>query len=83
MVADYIATAFVSDLAYSVFAVAKKPAGGLFDEAMYTPAGGLTIAQFGPQLTAANDRAYQDPRFKYHWRPLPPKAKRSASKEGR
>jgi hypothetical protein len=83
MVADYIATAFVSDLAFSVFAVANKPAGGLFNEAMYAPAGGMAIPQFGPQLTAASDRAYLNPRFKYHWRPLPPKAKRSASKEGR
>lgn len=83
MVADYIATAFVNDLAYSVFAVANKPSGGLFDEAMYAPASGLAIPMFGPQATAANDRAYLDARFRYHWRPLPPKSQRRAEKEGR
>ena len=80
MVGDYIATAFVSDLAYSVFAVANQKAHGLFDEAMYAPAAGLSIAHEGPQWTSAFDRPYLDMRFLYHWRPLPPKAKNSAAR---
>jgi hypothetical protein len=42
MVGDYISTSFAgTGLAYPVIAVANAPSGGLFDEAMYTPTGGL------------------------------------------
>jgi hypothetical protein len=42
MVGDYISTSFASDgKAYPVIEVANAPSGGLFDEATYTPAGGL------------------------------------------
>jgi hypothetical protein len=78
MVGDYIATSFVNDVAYSVFAVANAPTGNVFDEAMYAPVGGLSIPRSGPQFTAAFDVAYPNERFLHHWRPLPPKSKKSA-----
>ena len=79
MVGDYIATAFVNSTAWSIFAVANQPSGGLFDEAMYAPVGGLAITHFGPQFTAAFDVAHPDFRFLHHWKPLPPKAKKGAA----
>ena len=78
MVGDYITTGFINDLAWSVFAVANAPTGGVFDEAMYVPAGGLAIPQFGPQRTATFDVAYNDQRFRHHWTPLPPKSKKAS-----
>jgi hypothetical protein len=48
MVGDYISTSFTSDgLAHGVFAVAKPPTGGRFDEAMYTTTAGLRPASPG------------------------------------
>jgi hypothetical protein len=45
MVGDYIATSFnAGHTAHGVFAVANAPTGGVFDEAMYTTAGGITSA---------------------------------------
>ena len=79
MVGDYISTAFVNANAFSVFAVAFAPSGGLFNEAMYAPQGGLALPRFSPQSTAAFDTARPDFRFRYHWRPLPPKAKKATS----
>jgi hypothetical protein len=77
MVGDYISTAFVNDAAWSVFAVANAPSGGVFDEAMYAPVGGLAVPRFGPQLTSTFDVAYANPRYIHHWRPLPPKSKKA------
>jgi hypothetical protein len=79
MVGDYIATSFVNSVAYSVFAVANRPSGGLFDEAMYAPVGGLAVPRFGPQLTSAFDVARPDFRFRHHWHPLPPKTKKASN----
>jgi len=78
MVGDYIQTTFVGTSAWSVFAVAFAPSGGLFDEAMYVPSGGQAIPRFGPQATSAYDVAHPNPRFIHHWRPLPPKSKKAA-----
>jgi hypothetical protein len=41
MVGDYISTSYSGGKAHPVFAVAKAPSGGLFDEAMYSPTSGL------------------------------------------
>ena len=76
MVGDYITTAFVSSVAYSVFAVAKAPSGGRLDEAMYAPVGGLAVPRFGPQFTAAFDVAHPNYRFRYHWHRIPPKGQK-------
>ena len=78
MVGDYISTAFVNSVAWSVFAVAFAPKGQVFDEAMYAPAGGLAIPRFGPQYTSAFDVAHPNPRYRHHWRPLPPKSKKGS-----
>ena len=53
--------------------------GGLFDEAMYAPVGGLAITRSGPQSTSAFDVARPQARFIYHWHRLPPKSKHSSS----
>jgi hypothetical protein len=78
MVGDYISTTFVNANAWSVFAVAFAPSGGLFNEAMYAPNGGLAIPRFGPQVTSAFDVAHLNPRYIHHWRPLPPKSRKSS-----
>jgi hypothetical protein len=43
MVADYIATSFVSGKAYGFFAVAKPKSGTTFDQAIYTTASGMDV----------------------------------------
>lgn len=43
MVGDYISTSFVGGRARPVIAVAQAPSGGAFNQAMYTPTGGLAI----------------------------------------
>ena len=43
-VGEYVSTPFTSDgLAHSVVPVAKPPGGALFDQAIYTPTGGLSV----------------------------------------
>lgn len=74
MVGDYITTAFAGSTAYCIFAVAAAPRNGLFDEAMYAPHGGLTVPLWGAQYTSVSDVPMPDPRYRYHWRPLPPKS---------
>ena len=54
MVGDYISTSFSGGHAVPVFAVAKAPVAGVFDEAMYTAAGGLTVGV--GTTVAATDR---------------------------
>jgi hypothetical protein len=45
MVGDYMSTSFVNGRAVPVFAEGKRPpSSGVFDEAMYAPAGGLPVA---------------------------------------
>jgi hypothetical protein len=44
MVGDYISTSFSSGTSHPVIAVANAPTGGVFDEAMYSPAAGLSRA---------------------------------------
>jgi hypothetical protein len=78
MVGDYISTTFINANAWSVFAVAFAPTNNVFDEAMYAPMGGLAVPKFGPQVTSAFDVAHLNPRYIHHWRPLPPKSKKSS-----
>ncbi|HEY7993170.1 MAG TPA: sialidase family protein [Candidatus Eremiobacteraceae bacterium] len=73
MVGDYITTAFVNAKAFSIVAVAKPPVGGLFDQAMYAPMGGLAVPRFAPQFTSMFDVAHPDYRFLFHWHRIPPK----------
>jgi hypothetical protein len=44
MFGDYISTSILTGKAFPVIAVAKSPSGGLFDEAMFAPTGGLALA---------------------------------------
>jgi len=55
MVGDYIATGFNNGVPHGVFAVAAAKSGTTFSEATYT-AQGLTVAEAGPQLSAAGDK---------------------------
>ena len=48
MVGDYISTSFSAGTTHPVFAVANAPSGGLFDEAMFSPAAGLASAALAP-----------------------------------
>ncbi len=41
MVGDYMSTSFAGGTAHPVLVVANAPSGGVFDEALYTPASGL------------------------------------------
>ena len=43
MVGDYIATSILTGQAWGPFALASAPSGGLFDEAMFVPTGGLAV----------------------------------------
>jgi BNR repeat protein len=43
MVGDYISTSFSGAPAYPAFAVASPPAGGVFDQAIFTVRGGLSV----------------------------------------
>jgi hypothetical protein len=54
MVGDYISTSFASDgKAHPVIEVANAPSGGVFDEATYTPAGGLQAVGGSAVATAS------------------------------
>ncbi|MDX6346882.1 MAG: hypothetical protein QOF84_1672 [Streptomyces sp.] len=56
MVGDYISTSFSGGTAHPVFAVASAPSGSVFNEAMYTPASGLTVAAGTAAVTTATAR---------------------------
>lgn len=56
MVGDYISTSFSGGTAHPVFAVASAPSGSVFNEAMYTPASGLTAAAGTASVTTATAR---------------------------
>jgi hypothetical protein len=62
MVGDYISTSFLEGNASGVFAVATAPQGGLFNEAMFTPTGGLPVAggssaSADPVVSTSSDHA--------------------------
>jgi hypothetical protein len=46
MVGDYIATSILAGEAWGLFAW-RAPSGGLFDEAMFVPTGGLPLTGSG------------------------------------
>ena len=62
MVGDYIATSILAGEAWGPSAVASAPSGGLFDEAMFVPTGGLpvtgsSIAAADPVVSTSSDHA--------------------------
>jgi hypothetical protein len=46
MVGDYISTSWVGSNAFGAFAVANAPAGSVFDQKIYVPAGGVSAGSF-------------------------------------
>ncbi len=62
MVGDYISTSFLGGNAWGVIAVATAPRKGLFNEAMFTPTGGLPVtggsgASAEPVVSSSSDHA--------------------------
>jgi hypothetical protein len=57
MFGDYISTSIVGGKAVPVISVAKPPSGGLFDQAMYAPSGGLALATGTAAAESAPARA--------------------------
>jgi hypothetical protein len=55
MVGDYISTSFSNGKAFPAFALANAPSNGVFDEATYTVAGGVTVS--GGNATSRTDHA--------------------------
>src|SRR2546428_503583 len=53
MVGDYISTSFVGGPAFPAFALAHAPSGSVFDEAIYTVSGGLSV---GGSTNQASDQ---------------------------
>jgi hypothetical protein len=54
MVGDYISTSFSGAPAYPAFAVAHAPSGSVFDEAIYTVSGGLSVSGSGSGNSASD-----------------------------
>jgi hypothetical protein len=66
MVGDYISTSFEGGTAHPVIAVANPPNGGVFDEAMYSVAGGLaatggTVASSGTASSSSSPATTSGP----------------------
>jgi hypothetical protein len=61
MVGDYISTSFSGSPAYPAIAVANAPSGGVFDEATYTVAGGLTATGSHSAASDQSDLTIQNP----------------------
>jgi hypothetical protein len=55
MVGDYISTSFAGGKAFPGIIVAHAPGGSVFDEALYTVAGGL--ARFGADTISATNES--------------------------
>lgn len=56
MVADYLGTSYVQGQPFGVFAVAKAPSGGVFNQAMYTTTAPLLAAANEPTFSSAADQ---------------------------
>ena len=60
MVGDYISTSWVGGRAYGAFAIASAPSGGVFDEPIAVPTGGLTAAAGGFVNNSSGEHAVAD-----------------------
>jgi len=58
MVADYVATVFAGPRAFPIYAIAKQPSGGLFNQAIYTEGYGFTFGSSSslPTFSSADDQ---------------------------
>lgn len=90
MVADYLGTSYVNGNPYGVFAVAKAPSAGVFNQEMYTTTTPLVVAANEPRFSSANDKPIPGvksdmPKRKYYdldgEYPIPQKAAKKAAKK--
>jgi len=80
MVADYLAVAYANGNPFGVFAVAKTPSGGLFNEAMYTTKAPLLARADEPRFSSKGEKPVPNAKGKYVWKyydddgryPIPP-----------
>ncbi len=56
MVADYLGTSYVNGNPFGVFAVAKAPSNGVFNQEMYTTTTPLLVSANEPRFSSANDK---------------------------
>jgi len=84
MVADYLGTSFVNGNPFGVFAVAKPPSGGKFDQGMYTTKQPLIVSPNEPTYSSALEKPIpgvksDKPKRKYYdldgEYPIPPSKK--------
>ena len=57
MVGDYTSTSFVNGKAYGAFAIGKQKVGSTYNEATYTPTGGLDALASSETVSSAGDVA--------------------------
>jgi len=89
MVADYLAVAYSNGNPFGVFAVAKTPSGGLFNEAMYTTKAPLLAGADEPRLSSKGEKPVPNAKGKYVWKyydddgryPIPPAKQVRPSKQ--
>jgi hypothetical protein len=58
MVGDYISTSWIGANAFGAFAVANPPSGGVFDQRIYVPAGGVSAGSFPNAMVA--EKSFSD-----------------------
>ncbi len=89
MVADYLAVAYSNGNPFGVFAVAKAPSGGLFNEAMYTTKNPLLAATGEPRFSSRGEKPLRNAKGRYVWKyydddgdyPIPPSKQIRPSKQ--
>jgi len=89
MVADYLAVAYANGNPFGVFAVAKAPSNGVFNEAMYTTKSPLLAAADEPRISSKCEKPVPNAKGKYVWKyydddgnyPIPPSKQARPSKQ--
>ena len=89
MVADYLAVAYSKGNPFGVFAVAKAPSGGKFNEAMYTTKSPLLASLDEPRFSSKGEKPVHNAKGKYVWKfydddgqyPIPPSKQIRPSKQ--
>jgi len=80
MVADYLAAAYSNGNPYGVFAVAKAPTNGVFNEAMYTTKSPLPALTGEPRFSSKHEKPLPNVKGTFEWKyyddeghyPIPP-----------
>ena len=89
MVADYLAVAYANGNPFGVFAVAKAPSNGVFNEAMYTTKAPLLAAADEARFSSKGEKPVPYAKGKYVWKyydddgnyPIPPSKQVRPSKQ--